>query len=149
MVSILLPFAPILAITSADGAVLGACFALAIATILLTMVARGKVETVVHLSDYVEGDDVPLIDGDEEDGEKIHSARFVLLAPRPDQLQAVTMTRAPVNCGLHLHAQGARGVVDSHVVACYSEGSRDLHPVARRQHHEVEFCPLSTGFGVL
>jgi hypothetical protein len=34
MVSILLPFAPILAITSADGAVLGACFALAIATIL-------------------------------------------------------------------------------------------------------------------
>src|SRR5579863_3454649 len=121
---------------------------LAIAAILLALVTRGKVKTAMHLADYLEGNDVPLINGDEEDGEKIHSARLIFLASRPNQLQAVTVTRAPVNCGLDLHAQRARRVVHSHVVPCDAKGSRDLHPVPRGEHHEVEFCPLATRFWV-
>src|SRR5260370_10669504 len=122
---------------------------LAIVAILLTTVARGKVETAMHLADYVEGDDVPLINGDEQDGEKIHGPRLIFLASRPNQLHAVTVTRAPVYCGLHLHAQRPRRVVNSHVVPCHAKRPRDLRSLPSRLHHEVELRPLSTSFGIL
>ena len=57
--------------------------ALAIGGILLAFVARGKVETAVHLSDDREGNDVPLVDGDEQDGKKstVPGSYFLRLDP--------------------------------------------------------------------
>ncbi|MFZ0321199.1 MAG: hypothetical protein WAL56_18880 [Candidatus Sulfotelmatobacter sp.] len=122
---------------------------LAVPAVLLALVARGKVETAMHLADYLEGNDVPLINGDEENGEKIHGPRRIFFASRSNQLQAVTVTWAPVNCGLDLHAQRAGRVVHSHIVPSYAKRSGDLHPAPSGEHHEVEFCPLATRFGVL
>jgi hypothetical protein len=80
-------------------------------------------ETAVRFADHSERNEVPLINGDEENREKIHRSGAILFASRSDQLQAVSMARAPMDGGLHLHAQRSRRVIYSHVVPRHSKWS--------------------------
>ncbi len=77
----------------------------------------------MRFADYPERNEVPLINGDEENREKINGSGLILFASRSDQLEAVSVTRAPVDGGLHLHSERSRWMIYSNVVPCHSKWS--------------------------
>jgi hypothetical protein len=136
----------------------------AVGAVFLALAGGGEVEAAVFSSYYVEGDYVPVVDGNEQDGEEVYCAGLILFALRSHYVEAVTVSAALVDGGLYLDSENSALVgVDITLaditfadVALYpyvvsagiAEGLGDFHAQSGGHHHEIEFGPFASFFAV-
>jgi len=131
----------------------------AVGTVLLALAGGGEVDAAVFSAYQIEGDYVPVVDGDQQDGEEIYCAGLILFALGSHYIEAVAISATLVDGGLYLHAEDSALIfvgmivmdvtLHSYVISSgVAEGLGDLHSQAGGHHHEIEFGPFASFFAV-